>query len=279
MYENIYCQTLSETDFNRLRKAVYDHSGINLTLKKKQMVEGRLRKRVKALGLSGYDEYFSLLFGNDAVSAEFVNLIDVITTNKTDFFREPDHFTFLADDCLPELLLKGKTVNVWSAACSTGEEAWSIAMTLSYLQEKNFTMDFHIYASDISTTVLRTAARAVYEEYKADSIPEVLKKKYLMRSKDRRKKLVRISPEVRSRVRFIHINLKKNFSRITGKMDIIFCRNVIIYFNRNTQTDILNRLVSHIRPGGYLFLGHSESIHGMELPVYQVRPTVFRKAA
>ncbi len=278
MHEDIYSQTVSETDFNRLRKAVYEHCGINITPAKKQMVEGRLRKRIKALGLSGYDEYFNLVFGSDAGSMEFVNLIDVITTNKTDFFREPAHFTFLADICLPDILVRTKHINLWSAACSTGEEPWSLAMTLAYLKEKMLSMDFHIYASDISTDVLRTAAMGIYEESRTDTIPEVLKKKYLLKSRDRTKRLVRICPEVRAKVRFLHINLKNRIYPLKEKMDIIFCRNVIIYFNKETQQEILCRLIAHIRPGGYLFLGHSESIHGMDLPVYQVRPTLFKKA-
>jgi len=277
MAASLCLQHLDDRDFARLRKAVYGYCGIRLTERKRRMVEGRLRKRVRALGLAGFADYCRLVFDSPQGGDEFVNLIDVITTNKTDFFREPEHFSFLSEHCAPPLADRAGAAVIWSAACSTGEEPWSLAMTMEACRERFVNLDYTVYASDICTRVLRVAARAVYEAEKAGCLPEAMKRKFLLRSRDRGRRLVRVRPFLRRRVRFFRCNLKKGPLPFNAGADIIFCRNVLIYFDAGTQELILRRLVSCLRPGGRLFLGHSESVHGMRLPLAQVRPTVYEK--
>lgn len=271
----LYRQRLDDRNFARLREAVYSYCGIRLGERKRQMVEGRLRKRVRALGLSGLADYCRLVFDSPEGSDEFINLIDVITTNKTDFFREPEHFRYLTGHCLP-LLQQGRTeIQLWSAACSTGEEPWTLAMVLEEERRRAGDFDYRVVASDICTRVLREAARAVYDADRVAGMAPALKKRYLARGKGPSDGLVRIVPELRKKVRFVRANLKSGPLPVR-RADVVFCRNVLIYFDAPTQEHILRRLASCIRPGGFLFLGHSESVHGMRLPLRQVRPTVYR---
>jgi chemotaxis protein methyltransferase CheR len=279
---SLFSQKLSQADFNLIRKEVYDYCGINIGLVKKQMVEGRLRRRIKSLKMSSYDEYCRYVFKNGGRQDEFIHLIDAITTNKTEFFREPAHFSYLSQHILPTLLRSGngratRPLQVWSAACSTGQEPYSCAIELAEFSRLQRHFTFQVYATDICTNVLKLARKAVYPSEATASIPQEIMKRYLLKSRDRTKPLVRIAPEIRKVVRFQRLNLKDKDYGIKSKMDVIFCRNVIIYFDTTTQQDILARLSLHLRKGGYLFLGHSESIHGMDLPVRSVSPTVYER--
>lgn len=278
---NIYNLKLSDKQFAVIQKYIHDNCGIKLPETKKSMVEGRLRKRLKALGLSSYDEYIDTAFdtGSGMCDVEQMALIDVITTNKTDFFREPNHFNFMSGNLLAKMAEEGigtsRCLNVWSSACSTGEEPYTLAMVLS----EYFGLDgnFKVYATDISCTVLKKASMGIYSEEKSIEIPYDLKRKYLMRSKKPSSQAVRFIPELRSKISFGRRNLMDDSYRLPVKMDIVFCRNVIIYFEHNTQNDIIRKICSNINRGGYLFLGHSESVHGMDLPLETVVPTVFLK--
>lgn len=244
------------------------------------MVEGRLRKRLRYLGIGSYSEYISMVFNDTGGMAdrEIFNLIDVITTNKTDFFREPKHFNYLSDSLLPAFAADGagtkRCLNVWSSACSTGEEPYTIAMVLA----EHFGIDgnFRVYASDISYSVLRKAVDAVYTEEKAAEIPLTLKKKYLMRSK-KQHGLVRFRREIREKVTFGRLNLMNSEYSLPAVMDVTFCRNVIIYFDTATQEKIINKICRNTASGGFLFLGHSESVHGMDLPLDVMAPTIFKR--
>ncbi len=277
---SLFTQQLDLDDFDLIRGKVYDYCGINIVRTKKQMVEGRLRSRIRFLGLSSFSEYCKYVFFNGGSQEEFIHLVDAITTNKTEFFREPAHFDYLKNHLLPLLLRDSnfsvhRPLRIWSAACSTGQEPYSLAMYLTEFNRLEKQFDFQIFATDISTQVLEICKKAIYSMEVAEGIPADLQKRYLLKSKNLRSRLVRISPEIRKCVRFKRLNLNDRDYGVKGKMDIIFCRNVIIYFDAETQEAILRKLALCLKIGGYLFLGHSESIHGMDLPVLPVAPTIY----
>lgn len=214
---------------------------------------------------------------------ELVHMLDSVSTNKTDFFREPGHFNLLRDHILPGF--KGMNVNrplrIWSAACSTGEEPYTTAMVLQDAVEKLGSINYEILATDISSKVLKHAANAVYREDRIGDIPMGFRKKYLLKSKDPNQGLVRIIPALRKKVRFQRMNLMDSeyLSQIKIPQDLVFCRNVLIYFDKPTQQNVVRRLVECLSPGGYLFIGHSESLFEMDLPLKQLMPATFQKLA
>jgi chemotaxis protein methyltransferase CheR len=273
---------LSDADYERLRRVIYDECGIKMTPAKKVMLEARLRKRLRNLGIDSFAGYCEYLFSRDGNENELINMIDVVTTNKTDFFREPRHFDFLTSTAVPELMeLYGaglrRNLNIWSAGCSTGEEPYTIAMVLSNFRETHPTFEFQILGTDISTIVLHKAEKAIYKMDRVDTVPAVLKQKCLLRSRERQKNLVRVAPEVRSYVRFRRLNFMADDFEMREPMDLIFCRNVIIYFDRPTQERLLNRLCDHLIPGGYLFMGHSETLSGLNVPLLSLGHMIYRK--
>ncbi len=273
---------LSQRDFGRLSAFVHEHCGIKLPPSKKTMLEARLRRRLRALDMKSYDEYCEYLFGPGGRTDEIVRMIDLVTTNKTDFFREPAHFEFLVRNCLPEFCdpARGggwRKLSVWSAGCSTGEEPYTLAMVLSDFADTRPGFRFSILATDISTKVLEKAALGIYDEERADPVPSVMKRKYLLKSRDRSKGLVRVGPALRALVDFRRLNLMDEEFGLREPLDVIFCRNVIIYFDKATQEGLVNRFARHLAPGGYLFLGHSETLCGMDAPLVQMAPTVYRR--
>ena len=273
---------MSKADYSRLSNLIQTHCGIRLPPAKKTMLEGRLRKRLNALGMNSFSAYCDYIFSPEGAESEHVYMFNAVTTNKTDFFRESDHFDFLTGKVLPELLDTyglgaRRCLNVWSAGCSTGEEPYTLAMVLSEFAQKRQPFRFSILATDISTRALEHAASGIYECEKVEPIAKPLRKKYLMRSKDKNRGLVRIVPELRTTVRFERLNLMVENYGIGEVMGVIFCRNVIIYFDRPTQERLLRRLSSHLMRGGYLFMGHSESLHRMDLPFTPIATTIYRK--
>ncbi len=273
---------LSQRDFGRLSAFVYEHCGIKLPPSKKTMLEARLRRRLRALEMKSYDDYCEYVFSPDGQRDEVVRMIDLVTTNKTDFFREPVHFDYLLGTCLPDFCDAGRggawrKMSVWSAGCSTGEEPYTLAMVLCAFAETRPGFRFSILATDISTKVLEKAALGIYDEERVEPVPPALKRKYLLKSKDRSKGLVRVAPVLRSQVDFRRLNLMDEDFRIREALDVIFCRNVIIYFDKATQEALVNRFARRLAPGGYLFLGHSETLCGMDVPLVQMAPTVYRK--
>ena len=274
---------LRQSDFRRLAAFIQDYSGIKMPPSKITMLEGRLRHRVRDTGASSLAEYCRMLFDNDGLRAEAVHLIDAVTTNKTDFFREPEHFRILVGQALPAVLASRHAgdqaqVKLWSAACSTGAEPYTLAMVLADWREQRHGMRISILATDLSTEVLTAASRAVYPEAMVAVVPPEFRHRYLLRSRDRSRHLVRVAPELRAWVRFGRLNLMDAEYAVDHDFDAIFCRNVLIYFDKPTQRAVLQRLCKHLRPGGYLFLGHSESLAGMELPLTSVANTVLRRA-
>ncbi len=241
------------------------------------MLQSRLQKRLRALQIPDFSQYVDFVFSPAGVD-EIVHMMDVVSTNKTDFFREAQHFDFLTQIVLPELYEKERQpmIKLWSAGCSSGEEPYTLAMVISEYISKHRGCDFSILGSDLSTIVLEKAVTAIYPEDRVDIIPLDLKKKYLLRSKDRTKPTVRIVPELRARTSFMRLNFMDEAYNAPSNFDIIFCRNVLIYFDRQTQEKVINKLCRHLRPGGYFFLGHSESVTGINVPLQQIKPTVFK---
>ncbi len=272
---------MTEKEFLRYSAFIESELGIKMPPAKKTMLEARLQKRLKAHSLASFSDYYDFVFGPDADGSELICLIDAVTTNKTDFFREPVHFDYLVRTAVPELLdgETGRTRDllVWSAGCSTGEEPYTIAMVLSEFRGTNPGFRFSVIGTDISSRVLEAAATAIYESEKIGPIPVPLRRKYLLRSKDPEKGLMRVSPELRSLVSFHRVNLMEDRYGLEGAADVIFCRNVIIYFERATQERLVGRLVRCLRDGGFLFMGHSETLMGMSLPLRTVAPTIYRK--
>jgi chemotaxis protein methyltransferase CheR len=271
-------ESLSTRDFARLRDLVYSATGICLSQEKKTMVEVRLKRRLRSLNMATYREYCDFVFGRKGMKEELIFLINVITTNKTDFFREPLHFEYLVQKALPALAINGRTFAIWSAGCSSGEEPYTLAMVLSEYAEAHPGFRFRIQASDISTDVLDKAERGIYASECVAPIPLALRRKYLLRSRDSQSPRVRVVPELRRLVEFRRLNFMDTDYMLAEKVDAIFCRNVLIYFDRATQESILRKLVHSLTPSGYLFVGHSESLHDMDLPVVPVAPALYRRA-
>jgi chemotaxis protein methyltransferase CheR len=280
----IYKKKLTQEEFIRLSRFIHENVGIKMPPAKRLMLEGRLRKRIKFLGMKSFTEYIDYLFSDKGMEEEVLHMIDVVTTNKTDFFREPNHFDYLIQKALPQLITAHgagirRQLMVWSAGCSTGEEPYSLAMAMHEFGKKypGFMFDYRILATDISTRVLEMAKRAVYAEERVQPIPENMKKKYVMRSKDSRRKLIRIIPGLREAVRFRRLNLLDDDFGFRERMDIVFFRNVLIYFEKPTQEMILKKVVKYLKSDGYLFIGHSETLLEMDLPLRAVNPTVYKR--
>lgn len=264
--------------FERLSTYVTREYGIKLPLAKKSMLESRLNKKVKSLGLASYTEFLDFIFSDQGKQGELFNVIDLITTNKTDFFREAAHFHFLSKEFLTQYRteLGRNNIKIWSAGCSTGEEPYTIIMAMEEYKKQHSSVTYNLLASDVSTRVIQTAYQGIYEIEKIEPVPMDLKRSYFMRSKAN-PKLVRVKPEYRKKIQFKRINfMDDQYGMMKADFDIIFCRNVLIYFDKQTQERVINKFCSHLKPGGLLFLGHSESIIGMNLPLKQIRPTVYR---
>lgn len=269
---------MSVRDYSLISSFITSELGLKMPPIKKTMLQARLQKRLRALDLPSFSAYREYLFHEDNLDRERSFLYDAVTTNTTYFFREPKHFEILSAEVLPAMAAErpGGHCRVWSAGCSTGEEPYTLAMVLLDFMEQRPDFSFDILATDISTEALRCAAKAVYSLDKAGGIPRPFMMKYLLRSKDRSLKQVRMGPELREKIEFRRLNFMHDFG-FQQPLDIIFCRNVVIYFDHPTQRRLFQKLCDQIRPGGYLFTGHSESIAGMDLPLAPVVPTVYRK--
>ncbi len=273
---------LSRHDFQRLAEFIEGYSGIRMPPNKVTLVEGRLRRRVRALGMPSLARYCRHLFDEGGLQAEAVPLIDAMTTNKTDFFREPEHFRVLAEAALPRLLAERRAasetvVKFWSAASSTGAEAYTLAMVFAEFAQQRPGVRATILGTDISTEVLQVAAAAIYPEPAIAPVPMELRRRYLLRSRDAARGLVRIVPPLRRMAQFARLNLMQEDYPVDTDFDVIFCRNILIYFEPPVQHAVLLRLCKHLRRGGFLFLGHTESLAGFQLPLQGVASTVFRR--
>lgn len=269
---------ISARQFKALAELIQLETGINIKSSKQTMLEGRLRRRARALAVGSIGDYCNLVLAGDLGGNELEHLINAVTTNKTDFFREPAHFDYLTNTVLPLYAEEScRQIRCWSAACSTGAEPYTLAMLLDDFATRSRGMDYRVIATDIDTDVLATAVKGIYPREQVEPVPAHLRRRYVLEPKDPSREEIRIAPELRRRVAFGRLNLIDEANSIDETFHLIFCRNVLIYFDKKTQEDVVLRLCEKLLPGGYLFLGHSESITGFRHNLTQVAGTVFRR--
>lgn len=269
---------ISPRAFARLAEFIEGHAGIKMPASKKLLVEGRLMRCQRSTGIDNIDAYCDYILSGRAAPEELTDLVNALTTNKTDFFRESSHFDYIASQILPQFAQQALgRVRCWSAAASTGMEAYTLAMVLAEFASRGTAMDFEILATDIDTNVLQDARRGVYPLESLTPVPPLLRSRYVQRARDPRRQEGRIVPDLRRRVAFGRLNLMDSHYPVGKPMDLILCRNVLIYFEKAVQARVIRRLCENLRPGGYLILGHSESTMGLDLPLKTVANTVFRR--
>jgi chemotaxis protein methyltransferase CheR len=247
------------------------------------MLQSRIQKRALELKFNSIHHYIEYLFSSIGMEKELDHFAAIVSTHKTEFFRENDHFTYLRTLVLPELLnnqhlAERETLVAWSSASSTGEEVYSIGMTMyDHLKKNgNFNPIMKVIGTDISDDIVNFARKGIYNDQSISTVP-VEYRKYFMYSKDPRRHAIRVVPEIRFHTDFRRQNLMDNHYKVKGGIHVIFCRNVLIYFDKPTQKQILGRLVDLLFTGGFLFIGHSETLSGFDLPVEQVQLTIYRK--
>lgn len=273
-----YAQELSDKEFQTIARYIESTVGIKMPATKRIMMQSRLMRRLRVLKMNSFSEYIDYVF-NSKNSDELVLMIDVLTTNKTEFFRENEHFEYLTNKILPEFAQKKNTIKIWSAGCSSGEEPYTISMVISEFMKNNpgKIVNFKVTGTDISTNVLDKAYNAVYDLDLVEQLPQHLKKSYFLKSTDKEMNCARIKPELRKHVSFKRLNFMDTDFRMPEVYDIIFCRNVLIYFDKATQEKVIMKFMKYLQPEGYLFLGHSETIFSMDLPLRTCIPTVYKK--
>ena len=269
---------MRDSEFDFIRTLVYERSRINLGPDKRQLVSARLGKRLRATNVPSLSDYCRLL-QQPGSEQELGHLIDAISTNHTFFFRENAHFEFLRDRAVPELIERARAerwsrLQVWSAACSSGEEPYSIAMTLAGCTGP---MPWSIAATDISRRILDRAQTAIYSEETVRRLPPEIVRSYFQRGHGPQEGNYRIKPALREHVQFHHLNLLQGEPPFTEPFQVIFCRNVMIYFDRPTQEELISRLVRRLVPGGYLMVGHSESLTHLRHNLRALRPAIYQK--
>jgi chemotaxis protein methyltransferase CheR len=265
-------------EFGLYRTLVEERLGIHLSDAKQALLTARLLPRIRQLGLKNFSEYYELAVGRD--HDELGRLLDAICTNETHFFREPIHFEILEKTIVPRWIAEAERgerparVRVWSAGCSTGEEPYSMAMALTRALPSEFTIE--ILASDVSSKVLARAREAIYPMRRLSEVPDDLRKRFLLRGVGEREGEFRVAPEIRQLVRFETVNLVSPPQPTLGQFDVVLCRNVLIYFRTETRKRVVRWLCSQVTPGGYLWVGHSESLHDVGAPVRTIVPTVYQ---
>ncbi len=274
---------MSDGQFQLFSELIYSICGINLMPKKKMMLVARLYRRLRELNIHSYEDYYNFILSPEGRKNEIINMINVVSTNKTQFFRDPEHFNYLAEKALPEFLANGRTaknmtLNIWSAGCSTGEEPYTIAIVLSeYFGRNKLNYSFKIFATDISTRVLEIAGRAVYKRDTVSPIKAELLKKYFVKLENSDSDEYAVKPELKKNVEFRRFNLMENDFKLGVSIDIIFCRNVIIYFDKKTQIALFQKFYSTIGNSGYLFIGNSESLHNINDEFTYIVPAIYKK--
>lgn len=263
---------ISDRELADIGQLLHRLTGISLAPRKKHLVSGRLNKRLRHYGLSNYNQYYKLVTGQEH-GGELQVMVDLLTTNETYFFRETAHFEFLADKVLPEM--RGRSlVRAWSAASSSGEEAYTLAMVMS---EGLGTMPWEILGSDISTEVLNSARNGIYSFERVRGLPQEMLKKHCLKGVRSQQGTFNINQKLRNKVEFRQINLNQSLPAF-GSFDIIFLRNVLIYFDMETKQKIVARVLRALKPGGYFFISHAESLHNISTEVQMVKPSIFRKS-
>ncbi|MDR3708557.1 MAG: protein-glutamate O-methyltransferase CheR [Capsulimonadaceae bacterium] len=276
---------LADREFESLRTLVYDLTGITLAENKRTMLEARLSRRVRTLGLPDFAAYCKLIDAQMPDGAEIRNMINAVTTNKTEFFRERHHFEFVKTNVLPKMSstaalgLGARKLRVWHAGCSTGQEPYSLAMVISDFQALGPGWDVKLLASDIDTNVLQLARDGVYRADDISSVPPDFLRRHFLRGKGENDGKYLVKPALREMIAFRHINLLDDPWPLkpTSYFDIVFCRNVVIYFDKTTQRRLFQRFASRLNPGGYLFIGHSETLHGISEAFIPIGGTIYQK--
>lgn len=270
---------LTDQEFEDISRMVYRHCGIDLHDGKKELVRSRLAKLVRKYDISTFQEYCRYVL-SDASGNAMTELTDAISTNLTSFFREPQHFNFLAGTLIPELTSrkngKPSKIRAWSAGCSTGEEPYTIAITLLESLRQNSQWDVKILATDISSRVLQRATEGIYDEERVAPVSPATKSRYLTPIRRDGQNLYQVSPALQKMIVFKYLNLMESWP-FRGPFDFIFCRNVMIYFDKPTQQKLVNRYWDVLDCGGYLFTGHSESLTGIAHKFRYIQPTIYRK--
>ncbi len=262
--------SITDSEFKQFQSMIYDIAGINMSPAKKSLVAGRLAKRIKHHDLDSYASYFQLLMEKDTAERQIA--VDLLTTNETYFFREPKHFDFMRDKVLPQHRA-GRPFRLWSAASSSGEEAYSLAMLMSEILGES---PWEIVASDLSTRVLETASTGIYPMERAGGIPQHYLKRYCLKGIGSQQGRFIVNRALRNRVQFKQVNLNETLPKL-GEFDVIFLRNVMIYFDMETKREVVARMIPLLAPGGYLIVGHSESLNGVTDTLKVVSPSVYRK--
>jgi chemotaxis protein methyltransferase CheR len=262
---------LGPREFDRIRRAVYDRFGLDLS-GKEVLVATRLRKLMRRAGFVSFRQYYDFV-ERDSGGEALTEMMDALTTNYTSFFREPQHFDYLRTVILPSLPSAG-AIRIWSAACSTGEEPYSIAFTLLGELGPAALSRVAILATDISTRALAFARRGVYDASRLADLPRI--GSCLLKGSGRSEGTCMVRETIRSLIRFERLNLMESFSAV-GSFSVIFCRNVMIYFDRPTRQSLVNRLAAQLLPGGYLLVGHAESLNGIDHPLHYLCPAVYRR--
>lgn len=262
---------INDEEFAQIQRLIMDWAGISLGPNKRTLVVGRLSKRLRHYQLDSFSQYLNQRVARDPQEKQV--MIDLLTTNETYFFRESAHFDFLTGEALPQMAQR-RPLRLWSAACSTGEEAYSLAMVAAGTLPHN---DWRILATDINQSVLETARRGLYDIAAADRIPQSYLQSYCLKGVRSQAGLMLIKPELRQRVEFRQLNLHDEQASL-GTFDIIFLRNVMIYFDLDTKRRLIARMEQRLNPGGYLILGHAESLNGLDHPLTMRRPSIYQKS-
>lgn len=266
------CASLSPADFEKFRRLAYQTFGLDLRAGKEQLVSARLMKLMSKLELRSFKDYYNYVT-SDASGQALTEMVDALTTNHTSFLRESTHFDFLTGEALPEWSRRDR-IRIWCAASSTGEEPYSLAFSL--LEKLSRGQNIEILATDISNRVLETARRGIYPISRLENLPPAWIRRYLLRGQNQSEGFFRIKPEVRSLIEFRRLNLVEPLPKLEP-FPAIFCRNVMIYFDRPTQERVVRQLADCLEPGGYLFIGHAESLSGIDGPLRYVKPAIYRK--
>ena len=274
---------ISDELFLQVGKMITEKYGIKMPPEKKIMFQARLQRRLHELDIHSFDEYAKILLNDSCSASEFNQLADLISTNKTEFFRENEHFTFLNSIILPEFI-KVKTpslssqLKIWSAGCSSGQEAYSIGIQIEeFLRTSGQRFDYSILATDISARMLRQAREAIYPFAQVDELSAEIKQRYFLKSKDVRTMKVRIIKEIRDKVTVGYMNLMEDLYPFQAQFDVVFIRNTLIYFDRANQLKVLKQVLNSLKPGGFLLIGHSESLINLQLPIQSVAPSIYVK--
>ncbi len=274
---------ISDDLFLKLGNMITERYGIKMPPEKKIMFQSRLQRRLRELEINSFDEYARMLLYRDQDAKELAILADYISTNKTEFFREKDHFQFITDKVLPNYLAekqteKTPTLKFWSAGCSNGQEAYSIAITTEeFMRLKQTQFNYSILCTDISARMLKMAREAIYPFSSIDEISSDLKHRYFLKSKDQKDRKVRIIKDLRDKITTAYLNLMDPGYHFPENFDVIFLRNTLIYFSPEVQQKVLMKVLNNLKTGGYLFIGHSESLINMNLPIQSIAPSVYVK--